>query len=342
MDGAGFLCRVKEAKVLCLHGNEVDPWNVADYERLRRIGRDLSHGRAVERWIPNAGTQLVIDVMNLIKREYPFVDLLKPEAEGVVPTMIALDPGVWERVHRIGASVRRMGRDKLRMASGFLSSEEPATRTPAHLQLPPAWGETKMTSNYAHELLDRTEQRFRKGEQALALIDGDEQGEYLGLIGAAWKLMRGKPTHEVLADALEQLDKDRSFDFSAEDDTFKQLDSWVGAEIDFIVAGHTHLERALRRRSANGYYFNSGTWARLIRLESDVRDNRDRFKAVFDAFKGGSMAVLDAQPGLVLNRRTIVALWVEGNAVHGELRHVNPVADPLVATAVNGSRFTLN
>jgi hypothetical protein len=206
--------------------------------------------------------------------------------------------------------------------------------------LPPAWGETAMTSNYGHALLDRAEQRFRGSEEPLALIDCDEQGEYLGLVGAAWKLVRGRPTHEVLAEALEQLDKDRSFDFRAEDDTYAELDRWVGGEIDFIVAGHTHLERALRRRSANGWYFNSGTWARLIKLEADVRGHPEKFKAVFDAFKGGTMAALDAHPGLVLKRPTVVALWAEGNAVHGELRRVNPLPDPLVTTAVKGSRFT--
>ncbi|MCK7492769.1 MAG: hypothetical protein MZW92_15480 [Comamonadaceae bacterium] len=185
----------------------------------------------------------------------------------------------------------------MRMAAGFLAGEEPASELGAAAALPPAWGETAMTSNYAHALLDRAEQRFRGSEEPLALIEGDEQGEYLGLVGAAWKLVRGRPTHEVLAEALEQLDKDRSFDFRAEDDTYTELDRWVGGEIDFIVAGHTHLERALRRRSANGWYFNSGTWARLIKLEADVRGSPDKFKAVFDAFKGGTMAALDAHPG---------------------------------------------
>lgn len=339
-DGSGFACRVGAAKVLCLHGNEVDAWNVADYERLRRIGRDLSHGRPVEPWIPNAGTQLVIDVMNGIKRDFPFVDLLKPEAEGVVPTLLALDPDVWDRIQRIGAPLRRAGRDKARMAAGFLAAEEPQPASAAAATLPPAWGETAMTAGYAHALLDRAEQRFRGSEEPLALIEGDEQGEYLGLVAAAWKRVRGRPTHEVLAEALEQLDRDRSFDFRAEDDTYRELDRWVGGDIDFIVAGHTHLERALRRRAANGWYFNSGTWARLIKLEADVRGNPDRFKAVFDAFKGGTMAALDAQPGLVLRRQTVVAVWAEGNAVHGELRRVNPLADPKVTTAVDGSRFT--
>src|SRR4029077_9541031 len=87
-DGTGFRCEVGTAQILCLHGNEVDPWNVADYEAIRRIGRDFYQGRTVEPWIPNAGTQLVIEVMNALKRRYPFVDLLKPEAQAGVATLL--------------------------------------------------------------------------------------------------------------------------------------------------------------------------------------------------------------------------------------------------------------
>ena len=67
-DGAGFLCRVGNATVLCVHGNEVDDWNITDYETIRRAGRDLQQGRSVEAWVPNAGTHLVIEVMNDIKK----------------------------------------------------------------------------------------------------------------------------------------------------------------------------------------------------------------------------------------------------------------------------------
>jgi len=52
-DGSGVLVSVGQARVLCVHGNEVDAWNVTDHEQVRRIGRDFLHGRGVEPWIPN-------------------------------------------------------------------------------------------------------------------------------------------------------------------------------------------------------------------------------------------------------------------------------------------------
>ena len=119
-DGTGVLCRVGGAKVLCVHGNEVDSWNVADFERVRRITRDLQFGKSVDAWIPNAGTQMVIDVMNGIKRRYPFVDLLKPEAEGVVPALVALDPSALNKLRAVAAVAGRVAWDAARMSTGFL------------------------------------------------------------------------------------------------------------------------------------------------------------------------------------------------------------------------------
>ncbi len=100
VDGLGFRCLVGSAAVLCLHGNEVDTWNITDHERLRRSGRDVVLGRDAEDWVPNAGSAMVIDVMNDIKRRFPFVDLLKPEQEAVVPVLVALDHGVLGKLKR--------------------------------------------------------------------------------------------------------------------------------------------------------------------------------------------------------------------------------------------------
>ncbi|MGI9106486.1 MAG: metallophosphoesterase, partial [Pyrinomonadaceae bacterium] len=122
-NGAGVLCRVGNAKVLCVHGNEVDDWNLADYETIRRFGREVQQGRLVADWVPNAGSRLVIEVMNQIKRDYPFVDLLKPERQGVIPTLLALAPDQSDKLRAINATARRLVWDKLRRATGFLGSQ---------------------------------------------------------------------------------------------------------------------------------------------------------------------------------------------------------------------------
>ncbi len=316
-DGTGFRCQVGAAQILCLHGNEVDPWNIADYEAIRRIGRDLSFGRSVEPWIPNAGTRLMIDVMNSVKKRYPFVDLLKPEVEAVIPTLLALDPGQWEKVRKIGGTVRRLAWDRFRMATGFLGDGD---QTGGELQPWTVGGPAVADS--AQALLDRAEERLSQGMDPLDLVARDEQAEYLGGWGAAWRLVRGDSTSEVLREALDKLKNDRSFDLEQEDDTFTRLDELVGEEIDFLLTGHTHLERALPRKHGPGHYFNTGTWVRLIQLEQPALQNAERFQRLFRVFDARSMAALDGEPGLVERRPAVASIWRDGPRVRGELRRV--------------------
>jgi hypothetical protein len=161
-----------------------------------------------------------------------------------------------------------------------------------------------------------------RGTQPLDLVR-DADDEQLGLFRAGIKLVRRRPTDEVLREALDSLDQDRSFDANERDDTAIALDREISPEIDFLVAGHTHLERALPRHNGSGYYFNSGTWARLIQIAREVRTDATKFKALFNRLKHGTMTQLDATPGVLLKRCTVVVLERQSTgATNGRLRNV--------------------
>ncbi|HTV19060.1 MAG TPA: hypothetical protein VMG12_10325, partial [Polyangiaceae bacterium] len=57
-------------------------------------------------------------------------------------------------------------------------------------------------------------------------------------------------------------------------------------------------------------------------LEPAVLDDAAAFSKVYTAFQSGTLAALDALPGLVLRRPTVVSVWREGEQTLGELRHV--------------------
>jgi len=328
-DGSGIGARVGGARVLCVHGNEVDAWNVADYERMRRIGRDLIQGRVAEPWVPNGGSQLVCAVMNRIKQRYPFVDLLKPEGPAVFPTLVALDPTVVSELAGLAPAAARSGWDAVRMGSGLLA----ATAAPASATAQPGSSGAglrvlrRQREELARELLDRTESRWREGATALDLVGSDQRAEYIGIAGGLAKLFAGKGKAEALREALDGLDADTSFDPAAEDDTYRELDTRMGGEIDFLIAGHTHLERALKRRRGRGYYFNCGTWARLIRIVPALRQDPGQFSKLFERLQAGSMAALDGnavEPGVTLRHCSVVSIWRDAGSTWGELRHVVP------------------
>jgi UDP-2,3-diacylglucosamine pyrophosphatase LpxH len=320
-DGAGFRCRVGSAEVLCVHGNEVDDWNVTDYEAIRRMARDLQQGQlnqSATPWIPNAGTHLVIDAMNDIKRGYPFVDLLKPEKEAVLPALLAVAPEKADRIRAALPVLWQLTRDKIRRAIGFLGGAE--EEKPAPTGAPRGPRLTRGSAQATRDLLlARTEGRFRDGVKPLDLVPSDSYGAYLGGPGAILKFITGADRSEVLREALDQLWKDRSFEPAQSDDTFERLDEAIGANFDFILAGHTHLRRSLKRRKARGWYFNSGTWARLIKLEARTLADADEFAKVFAALKAGTMQALDDYPDLVMRQHTVVAIRPDGDKISGQL-----------------------
>ena len=63
---------------------------------------------------------MIAVAMNDIKKKYPFVDLLKPEKEAVVPILLALNPDALPKLRAIGAVATRLGWDSIRGRLGFL------------------------------------------------------------------------------------------------------------------------------------------------------------------------------------------------------------------------------
>ncbi len=311
LDGTGFTCLVGDKRVLCMHGNEVDNWNVVDHLALIQLGRALNRTMEPPEWDANAGTRLVISVMNRIKKDYPMVDLLKPEVEGVLPTIVALKPDI-ENLHIMAKLTRVMGqltKDKIRRSAGFLAAEEelmsdsPQEGAPfAELERILADGNpvSERGDDYRSQLLLTAYEQAGLDDYEM---DDLAAGEMLG-IGDWWKKHVGSLTREeLLRKALQCLIADSpAFNLDHQDETFKELDESVGGGVDYLVAGHTHLRRALPRR--NGFYYNSGTWIRLIRLTREVLNDKSAFAGLWEAFNAGSMEALDKHriPGPEVSR----------------------------------------
>ena len=184
---------------------------MTDYERLRRSGRDYVQGRPMEEWIPNAGTELVIDVMNGIKRDYPFVDLLKPEVEAVVPVLLAIDPKQLQKLSRVMAVAARLGWDAVRRMTGFLSAGEDAEpgsgrvdrktdeRTTSTAAIERLLNRTfdhpcdSSTHSESRELMNEVENLFDKRTDPIALVSAGQRPEMLGGLSAAWNWISRRP-----------------------------------------------------------------------------------------------------------------------------------------------------
>ncbi|NJL29191.1 MAG: metallophosphoesterase [Thermoanaerobaculia bacterium] len=129
LHGAGFKCKVGGKQVLCIHGNEVDDWNVIDYLALLQTARAINREVEPPEWDACAGTRMVIDIMNDIKREYPFIDLLKPETQAALPAVVAIAPKFLRKASRLGKVLAKKSKDRDRMDKGFLGAESEAGET---------------------------------------------------------------------------------------------------------------------------------------------------------------------------------------------------------------------
>jgi UDP-2,3-diacylglucosamine pyrophosphatase LpxH len=346
-EGAGFRCRVGRASVLCLHGNEVDAWNVTDFEKLRRMCLDSWAGRDGVRqsWIPSAGTKLVIEVMNPLKQSYRWIDLLKPENDAVPDVLLAVDTGQVRVEHFLDGLESFMHRtvDSVKMAIGWLGAEDEVQQSRSIAQpalLARAAAAAIGPSHPAtQDLLWEAERRFINQEDPFLTAAGDQQGNYLGITSLArqtWRRFRGDSPEEALRQGLRDLHKDRSFEWTERDATARDMDHFVGPEIDYLVTGHTHLRRALKRTRGPGWYYNSGTWANLMRLNPDQLSEAAKFQAIFPMFGAGAGNALEGAK-LILGYPTVVSIFEDGSQTHSELREVQ---DNGSSTPIAGTRFS--
>src|SRR5262249_4586387 len=115
----------------------------------------------------------------------------------------------------------------------------------------------------ANTLLADTEELLAEGVDPMDLVDDD--AEYLGVassiarsVGYTYRRVRMKPETALRKGLLEWLRDEKRLELTYEDDVYKKVDKHVDESIDFVIAGHTHLARAIER-PRGGVYFNSGT-----------------------------------------------------------------------------------
>ncbi|MCY2967861.1 MAG: hypothetical protein NT069_30240, partial [Planctomycetota bacterium] len=138
--------------------------------------------------------------------------------------------------------------------------------------------------------------------------------ERLGLPGAIFNWVTGRPKSEVLREALRGLRDYEGFSPSFEDDTFRGIDNQVPPEVRFVVTGHTHQARSLNRYNGKGHYYNSGTWVRLMRLDKEILDDAAKFETVFKLLGSGSLTPLEtAAPPYVKPRPSVVWFKIRDN-----------------------------
>jgi UDP-2,3-diacylglucosamine pyrophosphatase LpxH len=321
--GAGYCCEVgkrdgRRASVLCVHGNEFDSWNAVSPEAMTRIVRAATLGKESQLLgePPNPGAQMVKDVMNGIKRAWPFVDLLKPEMDGVFSILLALEPeqaSALGRVLELLCKAATTGEVRVKRVLGG-----PSVVAPAGEQRGPDWKRGRKFEEFLGQsptqsqlLADAWNQAAQEGISPAQLAG--EEDQVLGAGRVVWNLLtysvnriKSGPDEALRAALADWGGGKETWDLKGACDVFDHLAD-IGPNASVVIAGHTHLRRQ-KRFSGGALYLNTGTWARLLRLDQGVLDSQTSFAPLYQAIRAGSMGAIDSLPSEVLLRQPTVAV----------------------------------
>lgn len=255
--------------VLIEHGNRYDAWNIVDHDALRRVRSAASRRESIAEFPAPAGSKLVIDVMNDIKGQLRFVDLLKPENDAVLPLLAALSPVSAAQIKSVIAYQKQM------RGVRFDPQQRPLDR--ANISNPGA-----VTIADVDEPGAALANALLATDPGGANIGFDENMDFLRLWRAAGNVSRRGELLDRLYTALrhrvaaqrEAFRVDREL---PEYETAARASAGRGFRL--VVYGHTHLVKRVALAATKSTYINTGTWADLMMVPHAVLVD-DRTQAI--------------------------------------------------------------
>ena len=259
-----------EGPVLIEHGNRYDAWNVVPHDTLREIRSALSRGEEPREFAGVPGSRMVIEVMNELKSEYAFVDLLKPENEAVLPLLAVLDPASLSAINKVAKfavlkNLNRFAEDGVPVDNGNIATlqEVAAEETESQKEMLALARELAYGGDVGNISAMDTASHFLariRGAANAAVRDAQITSLY-----RAFRAWAGAHA--------------RAFDVAHEGDEYlKPARATAKRGYKVIVYGHTHLVKRVRL-DQGAVYLNSGTWADLMKVPQSILTGSDEAQA---------------------------------------------------------------
>ena len=290
IDGEAYVV----GRTLIEHGNRYDPFNIVDYDGLRRVRSLLSRNMPVPdeyAFQAPAGSHMVVDVINPIKKQYRLIDLLKPETSAALPVLMALEPG-YRKVLGRAAALSLKSREH-RMASAAMPSfAGDISSTGGDNWSPDGFASDISSSAPPPDALTIVMRQTMGAEADLVLQIAAAEVDFAGdistfegvdrAIGMARMLLSSNSAPfdsriPALLAAVRSLQNDTTFARDTESFT-EYLDAaktLAKNGFDHVIFGHTHSARDVAM-DGGARYLNSGTWADLIKFPSEILKGTDQ------------------------------------------------------------------
>jgi UDP-2,3-diacylglucosamine pyrophosphatase LpxH len=255
--------------VLIEHGNRYDDWNVVHHDALRSVRSALSRREEPPPMRTVAGSELVVGVMNELKRQYAFIDLLKPENEAALPLLAVLEPGMFRKLKELSRVARQKARTWIRRDDGGAPEDRGLIA-----------GETERRESHllreALELLGGSTEEISACEhmkswwQVYQAGQAEERREQLRRLRKALQLY-ARTQYETFALEVESA-RYR-----------KPAEALAARGFRVVVFGHTHLVKRVKL-PGEALYLNTGTWAELMRIPDEVLSHSAAGDSVLEEF----------------------------------------------------------
>jgi UDP-2,3-diacylglucosamine pyrophosphatase LpxH len=262
------------------HGNRYDGFNVVDYDVLRRYRSESSRRLPMSPdaiFIPPPGSQLVEQIMNPIKKDYGFVDLLKPETDAAIPLLLALEPSLGHDIATINtlAQLNAEARERNPIAParparpGDIRSEPTSKKSTAKTLKEVL--EERMSVSGRGKLLALMEEAEQQSKRASSQIGSTKVGRALSFARMVLFTKEWEDRVALLLEGFRQVQSATLFGKSVETEIpyWKAAQELVRGGFVNVLFGHTHLAKDVPLPDG-AKYLNTGTWADLMQLPSAV------------------------------------------------------------------------
>jgi UDP-2,3-diacylglucosamine pyrophosphatase LpxH len=284
------------------HGDQYDRWNQVDYGDLILTRAKESRTRDPKDALPfdpPAGSKLVSEVMNPIKKDYKFVDLLKPEETGVVLILLALKPSYAAKIVEVAPLIFESIQDyRPRTFEAYSEGEAVGVQGRAAEEDPllmylmsrrkGQFGPLESDFDYLGSIKGVPDPAFRDAPSGAPAIRFDAtrgvtdwiREFYHGVREFFAEAIRGaiaEMSLPLLLDSLRLLQDETTFErteVNEEDCYYKHALKLAEKGYKYVILGHTHLAKKIEI-GKDAVYFNTGTWADLIEIPDTIL-NGDR------------------------------------------------------------------
>jgi len=269
--------------LLIEHGNRYDAWNAIDYEDFHKVVSRLSRSEDAGGFEVCPGSQMVEQMVNPLKPDYPFLDLLKPETKVLPLLLTSLEPSLKYNVKRIYGVFRFWAKQLVRTRSWIpvitTKSEKLIAAAPVHDTLPQ---DLQLAFNEELSALKSTEQLI-SANQIWTRLKGSRPES------AAFKIRNHKPIEDEQLERIRlslgrALEGDRTFDDDGPDGPYLEAARKLvngEARPRVVLMGHTHQIREVKLNDGN-LYLNTGTWVDLIKVQPKVLQPGEEGRAALD------------------------------------------------------------